>query len=492
MTEERAAAAPRLRTTLFSNHVLTSKAPTGIGKTFAGNADKTQLGKLQCLGPHEHTTHTKSQRARYDESAVEIFRCACLRKLKKNFEDICKKCGLQVAPMNAFERWRMLGAWHESLECIDETLIPSASACRKAVFSSDSLGIKSLSAAEWLEKDLMRAGVVSGDAAKAALELGDLADGYRRTISDFISTNLAVGDELPRLQTSRREMISDSGTHTVALKVDGEEVRLTKISFDKLRQMYTSFHSERDTRVAELDDEFLSAVFRLILRYDSIGAAGFHASIGPNVHRVLHDLFHIRFEGFASPLNCTFTPFCSAFVDIDAPFGSIGSFATHNPQSGAIELNPPFVPGLIDAACIHALSLLNRATVTNSSLTIIIFIPGWLDSLGWRTLCVSEHLRQKLVVSRTDHGFVDGAQHCRVATFRSSPFDTGIFVLQSPAAFESHQVDRIGYELLEEALAACTPSLEDLRFVPCNERVGGGRNRKRKRWGRKRLKSVSG
>ena len=52
----------------------------------------------------------------------------------------------------------------------------------------------------------------------------------------------------------------------------------------------------------------------------------------------------ITFECFASPLNCRYSRFCSAFRDTDAAFGSIGSFFDSEPRQGSFEANPPFVP----------------------------------------------------------------------------------------------------------------------------------------------------
>lgn len=38
----------------------------------------------------------------------------------------------------------------------------------------------------------------------------------------------------------------------------------------------------------------------------------------------LHRTFHVTFECFASPLNCYFRQYCSAFADTDTYFGSRG------------------------------------------------------------------------------------------------------------------------------------------------------------------------
>ncbi|CAN0172925.1 unnamed protein product [Phaeothamnion confervicola] len=41
-----------------------------------------------------------------------------------------------------------------------------------------------------------------------------------------------------------------------------------------------------------------------------------------------------QLECFASPLNCRYSSFCSAFKDVDSRFGSIGSFFEFHPNEG--------------------------------------------------------------------------------------------------------------------------------------------------------------
>lgn len=87
------------------------------------------------------------------------------------------------------------------------------------------------------------------------------------------------------------------------------------------------------------DGAFAQRLFALVLRYEAIGGAGFQAALGGVVMRELQSLLGVNFETFASPLNCYYGHYCSAFADIDGPFGSQGSFATFAPESGAYECN---------------------------------------------------------------------------------------------------------------------------------------------------------
>lgn len=50
------------------------------------------------------------------------------------------------------------------------------------------------------------------------------------------------------------------------------------------------------------------------------------AAAGPPVFKLLRDRLAVGCECFASPLNAAFSRFGSAFPDVDAPFGSAGSF----------------------------------------------------------------------------------------------------------------------------------------------------------------------
>eukprot|EP00494_Astrolonche_serrata_P012048 UN12147 len=49
-------------------------------------------------------------------------------------------------------------------------------------------------------------------------------------------------------------------------------------------------------------------------------------AIPPRVFQYLHKHFNTTWECFASPLNCYWSNFCSAWKDVDAAFGSFGDF----------------------------------------------------------------------------------------------------------------------------------------------------------------------
>ena len=302
-------------------------------------------------------------------------------------------------------------------------------------------------------------------------------------------------------------------------------VLVTSAVVDKLRVLYarhlhrrsdaTSSASSSSTAAgpaAVVDARLTAATFdaRLfccVLRYQSIGGAGFQAGLGGVVFRELQASLGCCFEGFASPLNTYYGAHCSAYVDVDAPFGSRGSFAAFEPSCGSLQLNPPFVPAIIDAMAERVIALLSAAQRAGAPLAFTIVLPGWTDCVGYQRLggdadaaddadaanANGRHpfLRASLLLAAADHGFVDGAAHRRPRTHRESPYDTRLFVLQTDAAAAEWPATAPVMARIRRAFASCTPSDEELRHVAPSERVhrGGGarkqRRRKMKRAGQK-------
>ena len=329
-------------------------------------------------------------------------------------------------------------------------------------------------------------------------------------------------------------------------------VLVTSAVVDKLRVLYARHQRRLDATssastssaaagpAAVVDARLTAAAFdaRLfccLLRYQSIGGAGFQAGLGGVVFRELQASLGCCFEGFASPLNTYYGAHCSAFADVDAPFGSRGSFAAFAPSCGSMQLNPPFVPAIIDAMAERVIALLSAAQRAGAPLAFTIVLPGWTDCEGYQRLGGDAHaadaayaadaadaavaaavdaaiadaatdaddahadgndvrhpfLRASMLLAAADHGFVDGAAHRRPRTHRESPYDTRLFVLQTDAAAAEWPATAPVMERIRRAFAACTPSDEELRHVAPSERVhrGGGarkqRRRKMKRAGQK-------
>lgn len=119
-------------------------------------------------------------------------------------------------------------------------------------------------------------------------------------------------------------------------------------------------------------DFFIGRVYCMLKRYASFlyGAASpnqqepelTQSALPAVVFECLHQHFGVTFECFASPLNCYFRQYCSAFGDSDSYFGSRGSFLEFRPVSGSFQVNPPYCEELIDATLQHIDRLLTDST----------------------------------------------------------------------------------------------------------------------------------
>jgi phosphorylated CTD-interacting factor 1 len=202
-------------------------------------------------------------------------------------------------------------------------------------------------------------------------------------------------------------------------------------------------------------------LFTMLLRYRSLQGDGFQAAIGPPVWTALRKFASVACEGFASPLNAYLPAFCSGFADVDACFGSRGSFFGFKPLGGSFAANPPFVHSTMDAAAEHMISLLQAATEApgDHALSFIVILPGWTESAAFTALSESPFLRKRVLIAAADHGFCDGAAFQRQDPFRASPFDTSVFVMQTDKASRKWPCSADKFEVeLRAAFASCMPS----------------------------------
>ena len=91
-------------------------------------------------------------------------------------------------------------------------------------------------------------------------------------------------------------------------------------------------------------------------------------------------------------------------------------------------------------------------------MSFAVVVPGWLEDPGWRRLQASPYRRRLVLLSRADHGFVDGAQHQRQDRYRPSPFDTGVFLLQNDAGAAAWPLSAEAEAELRAAFAQAVPS----------------------------------
>ena len=162
-------------------------------------------------------------------------------------------------------------------------------------------------------------------------------------------------------------------------------------------------------------------------------SGGHHAALHGEVFDVLkYGSLRVEAELFASPLNCRYDAFCSAHADVDAPFGSLGSFFAFSPRDGSFEVNPPFESALVARVAARLEMLLVDAEARGAALSFAVITPYWPRRAAWDALRKSAFRRRApLVVAARDHGYVDGAQHCKKKTHKPASCDTCVLFLQT-------------------------------------------------------------
>eukprot|EP00471_Norrisiella_sphaerica_P012012 CAMPEP_0184503582 /NCGR_PEP_ID=MMETSP0113_2-20130426/51963_1 /TAXON_ID=91329 /ORGANISM="Norrisiella sphaerica, Strain BC52" /LENGTH=414 /DNA_ID=CAMNT_0026893107 /DNA_START=2068 /DNA_END=3312 /DNA_ORIENTATION=+ len=285
--------------------------------------------------------------------------------------------------------------------------------------------------------------------------------------------------------------------------------------FSKLRELYKRYGPKSPLHHDE-DYGFKCALFRVLARYQSLSGHGFQAALNEEAFEILNTKLGVDFECFASPLNSYFGNFCSAFPDTDSVFGSVGSFfdlPIDGTVKGSFEANPPFISLIMTEMALHIHKLMHarvdfiekihisreseeekgrrkfptlaaeredddddeeedddddddddepdqkiRINDNTEGLTFVVIVPGWKDEESWTLLSSSPFLKAKWIVAKKDHGFCDGAQHQRKDRYRESPYDTGVFILQTPSAAEQWKItDALEMEL-KEAMAKAVPT----------------------------------
>ncbi|XP_068918856.1 mRNA (2'-O-methyladenosine-N(6)-)-methyltransferase isoform X2 [Petaurus breviceps papuanus] len=225
--------------------------------------------------------------------------------------------------------------------------------------------------------------------------------------------------------------------NVACVRYKGEMVKVSRSFFSKLWLLY---------RYSCIDDSaferFLPRVWCLLRRYQMMFGVGLYEGTGlqgslpVHVFEALHRLFGVSFECFASPLNCYFRQYCSAFPDTDGYFGSRGPCLDFSPLSGSFEANPPFCEELMDAMVSHFEKLLESSP---EPLSFIVFIPEWRDppTPALTRMERSRFKRHQLVLPAFDHEYRSGSQHIckKEELYYKAVHNTAVLFLQNDPGF---------------------------------------------------------
>ena len=274
---------------------------------------------------------------------------------------------------------------------------------------------------------------LTGDELKKSSIVDDL---LRASVSNALNVAKRLQLETKTIMTTQRQKLTASSRskrveithhrHTIDVSINASRLlKLNHNHYSKLKALWRGGRGGGDDTVLFHDDLYV-----LLARYFTIQGHGFQAACPETVFDTLHRELSVSFECFASPLNCYFGRYCSAFPDIDARFGSEGSFWSWVPPSvgGSFQANPPFVAKTMKRMADKIVNLLDTFS---QPLSFVVVVPVWLEDDAYTFMSASPHKRAHWVVSKAEHGFCDGAQHQRRDRFRESPYDTAVFVLQN-------------------------------------------------------------
>jgi hypothetical protein len=186
---------------------------------------------------------------------------------------------------------------------------------------------------------------------------------------------------------------------------------------------------------------FLQRLYCVVARYEAFAGntSGLQGALPHHVFDALERVCGVNQECFASPLNCHFPVYCSAFPDTDKWFGSRGSFFTSfHPTSGCFEANPPFVNDTMLAMVRHLEVLLVAAAAGHTPLLFFVIVPSWSDAAYFALMRDSPFLRGSSQLARKGHEYIDGLQHRAQRCTWGANVDSTWFVLATEEGAAAH------------------------------------------------------
>ncbi|KAI9996121.1 hypothetical protein PInf_013302 [Phytophthora infestans] len=344
-------------------------------------------------------------RTRTVNPAMEIARQQAVRALCIKIRRASEDLGIGKLPNSAYETWQFTSQLTIKEQ---DPLIPHAGSDYNGLF-----------------EELRKAGATKSGAIKKCKEITRESE---RMLRKFGQQDFVVGKkkkvQVTVMEDGMRQLTY--GRSTVKLRLGGD-----------------------GSNMAPKDQQQLEcALFCLLLRYESLDGGGFQAALNEECFDVLLKEFDCKMECFASPLNCRYSRFCSAFLDTDFAFGSVGSFFDFSPRSGCFEANPPFIPKVIKRMADHMTALLNAA---DGPLAFIVIIPAWQETEGWQQLNASRFNQRHLLIPQKQHGYCEGKQQIRKTRWRIASFDTSVFFWQNSKACNKWPVTEKKLEGLKQA-----------------------------------------
>lgn len=263
-----------------------------------------------------------------------------------------------------------------------------------------------------------------------------------------VESEPAVSLEAPTLDGGKAE-----------LHFQNDVISISGMHLAKLRKLYELCHPCDGDSTQQWECVFRRRLYTMLRRYITfIGldpteeghkGGNMHAAAPEPVFAWLKSRLEVRCELFASPLNCYFPRFFSAFPDTDAAFGSLGSFFDVGAlPDGSYEVGPPYTEEVLELTARRLLQLLQGAGVDNA-LSFALFVPDWegaaaLNLLGSPAFApfrrgIADGAPPFLLAPGREHGYVSGVQFFADVGTDSArryyvvPHGTRVYVLQTAA-----------------------------------------------------------
>lgn len=150
------------------------------------------------------------------------------------------------------------------------------------------------------------------------------------------------------------------------------------------------------------------------------------------------DLFRRGAQHTKNTTQKRLSRFCSAFPEVDLPFGSLGSFFDYHPVQGSFEVNPPFIEEIIAKAHVHMEKLLKDS---KGPLMFIVIVPRWQGKKCWQHLSESKWITRSTRLKLEDHRFSRGEVSARNGEELDATNETSVFFMQNELAKQKWLID---------------------------------------------------
>jgi phosphorylated CTD-interacting factor 1 len=216
---------------------------------------------------------------------------------------------------------------------------------------------------------------------------------------------------------------------------------ITNTHYLKLKALFRSYifyHQNHDLSYS--DSAFHYHLFVLLDQYDNMFHSGYQASIPVKLAHYLQYELDVSTEMFASPMNCLYPSFYSAYPITDKYFTSKGSvlYDFQNIEQGSFESNPPYTEDfmLLNAYMITHILQKSDKNKKKKPLSFVIINPNWKDTPSFYALTKSKYncLKNKyLNIPASNHTYMSGSQYKLNNVYYKSSVGSFVFILQNYA-----------------------------------------------------------